>query len=151
MSWLNEQTETRINELFDKYVPASGASETMVGELVRALSRVAYRWFNDGDYFHEGYGAETCGTAATFLIKNTTREITVLFNEEYYGDSYTEWLEKLSVAVLNYIDQYLASNPEGGVCPYDMHSGENYFEDRIDQNTEEEDDYWEEEDNYDDE
>ena len=31
MSWLNEQTEARMNELFEKYVPAMGATETKVG------------------------------------------------------------------------------------------------------------------------
>jgi hypothetical protein len=150
MSWLNEQTEARMNELFEKYVPAMGATETKVGEVVRALSRVAYRWFNDGDYFHEGYGAETCGKAATFLIQNTTLEIAKLFSDEFYDDSYKEWLEILCVQVLDYLDDYLDENPEGGVCPYDMFKGENFFEDRINQDSEI-DDYEEEEYDYDDE
>lgn len=149
MSWLNEQTEKRINELFEKYVPSSGASDTKVGELIRALTRVSYRWFNDGDYFHEGYGAETCGKAATFLIQNTTIEIATWFHDELYDEDYTEWLEKLSIKVLEYIDDYLDEHPEGGVNPYDMFKGDNFYEDRINQNDDNNEDDWYEDEEYD--
>ena len=53
--------EKRNQVLFDKLVPGSGAAETVEGELMRAINRLVYRWYNDGDYFYKGYGAETAG------------------------------------------------------------------------------------------
>ena len=35
--------EKRNQKLFDKLVPGSGASETVEGELIRAINRIVYR------------------------------------------------------------------------------------------------------------
>ena len=55
--------EKRSNVLFDKLVPGSGASDTVEGEMIRAINRLIYRFYNDGDFFYQGYGAETAGPA----------------------------------------------------------------------------------------
>jgi hypothetical protein len=70
---IKEDTALRdkFDALHDKLVPRSGAAETQEGEMVRAASRLGYRWYNDGDYFYEGYGAETAGPSATYLAKET--------------------------------------------------------------------------------
>lgn len=54
------KNEERINKLFEKLVPASGKAESLAGELIRAMSRIAYRFYNDGDQVGMGYGKETC-------------------------------------------------------------------------------------------
>lgn len=36
-------------DLYDKLVPKEGSCKTIEGELLRAVSRIKYRWFNDGD------------------------------------------------------------------------------------------------------
>ena len=41
--------EETLDGLFDKYVPVSGKAETIGGEIVRAISRITYRFYNDGD------------------------------------------------------------------------------------------------------
>ena len=41
--------QKRYNDLFAEHVPASGAAKTYGGELLRAISRIGYRWYNDGD------------------------------------------------------------------------------------------------------
>ncbi|MBQ5474718.1 MAG: hypothetical protein IIT65_08430, partial [Lachnospiraceae bacterium] len=46
-----------------------GAAETEGGELTRAMNRVIYRWYNDGDQIMEGYGRETCNAAARAILK----------------------------------------------------------------------------------
>ena len=67
----------RINQLFEELVPASGKAESLAGELVRAMARIGYRWYNDGDQVGIGYGRETCNPAARFLIhKGTKRSAT---------------------------------------------------------------------------
>ena len=55
-------------EKFSKLMPDKGPAETVEGELVRAISKIIYRWYNDGDYFYTGYGLETAGPAAAFLL-----------------------------------------------------------------------------------
>ena len=56
-----------FEHLFDTLVPDSGKCDTLAGEIVRAINKIEYRWFNDGDRFNEDYGIETCGQPAYFL------------------------------------------------------------------------------------
>ena len=62
--------EKRSNEYFDKLVPGMGNADTIEGEMLRAINRIAYRFYNDGDYFYKGYGTETAGPAHSFLINS---------------------------------------------------------------------------------
>ena len=43
------RNETRLNKLFEELVPVTGKADSMAGELVRAVSWIGYRFFNDGD------------------------------------------------------------------------------------------------------
>jgi len=52
--FVGPEWEKRNNILFDKLVANSGASETVEGEILRAVNRIIYRWGNDGDYFWTG-------------------------------------------------------------------------------------------------
>jgi hypothetical protein len=64
--WWQECTDI-LEKDHDKYVPLRGATETVYGEIVRAIARLVYRYFNDGERFSEGYGIETCGGAYMYL------------------------------------------------------------------------------------
>lgn len=64
---MNEVIRARHEELFRTLVPDSGFAETFAGELVRAVSRIEYRFQNDGDHIGVGYGNETCNAAARFI------------------------------------------------------------------------------------
>ena len=63
----NDPIEDELNKLFKELVPSNGHADTFEGELVRAIMRIWYRYFNDGDYYFRGYGIETCGSSAAFL------------------------------------------------------------------------------------
>lgn len=54
-------------ELSDKLVPATGKAETIGGEMLRAIERMIYRYFNDGDMIGWGYGIETCQSSFFYL------------------------------------------------------------------------------------
>jgi hypothetical protein len=56
-----------FNDLRDKYVPGMGAAETRAGEIIRAMDRLIYRFFNDGDMVGKGYGNETCNSSYRYL------------------------------------------------------------------------------------
>ena len=57
-----------FQELADKYVPNNGKADTVGGELLRAVCRIDYRYYNDGDRAGIGYGKETVNPAVRFLI-----------------------------------------------------------------------------------
>jgi hypothetical protein len=56
-----------VDHYFERMVPAIGKAKTINGEIIRAVTRIGYRWYNDGDKFFEGYGCETAGPAMAFL------------------------------------------------------------------------------------
>jgi hypothetical protein len=45
--------QAEYDELYKQLVPASGAAETLEGEVIRASSKIVYRHFNDGDEFNK--------------------------------------------------------------------------------------------------
>ena len=58
-----------FDKLFDVLVPPSGKADTVAGEVVRALNKVDYRDFNDGEVFYESDGLDTCGGAMAFVAE----------------------------------------------------------------------------------
>lgn len=62
-----EEVEKKLTELHDSLVPASGMADTIEGELVRAINKIWYRYFNDGDFFFKGYGLETVAPSMNYL------------------------------------------------------------------------------------
>lgn len=62
-----KEVEAELSRLFDELVPLSGKADTVAGEIVRAISRIGYRYYNDGDRIGVGYGKETCNSAARYL------------------------------------------------------------------------------------
>ena len=101
----------KINKMFEDHVPMSGKAETVGGEIVRAICRIGYRWFNDGDQVGVGYGNETCNAAARYLMKKCPDEI---------GDAVCGiwgcYSEKVYDAGLNVLEElivdYLEKNPD---------------------------------------
>tara|TARA_Y100000361_G_scaffold142241_1_gene148096 strand:+ start:132 stop:689 length:558 start_codon:yes stop_codon:yes gene_type:complete len=132
--------EKRNEVLYDKLVPGSGNSDFIEGEMLRAINRIIYRYYNDGDFFYKGYGAETAGPAHSFLTNS--REIpleiqstlTSTFNKAIDApeDGYERLLNFALEKVLDYIEDKDGNYTESNE---DMFNYESEFED------EEEDDY----------
>lgn len=101
-----------IDAFFKNLVPASGKADTKAGELIRATMRLLYRDYNDGDVYFSGYGIETCGAAASYLVHNDFNSL-VEFAEEHkdeaihdnpnFEDKYTEFLNNLADEVIDVI------------------------------------------------
>ena len=140
------KNENRINKLFEELVPTSGKADSLAGELVRAIARIGYRFFNDGDMVNQGYGKETCNPAARFLIAKGNAEIsslTVALWEIFSEDAYEKVMDILCGAVADYVEQ----NPDLRNQPTeDMWDFKDEEEDQDDSWDEEEDDWGEEED-----
>ncbi len=98
----------RINRLFEELVPASGKAESLAGELVRAMARIGYRFYNDGDQVGIGYGRETCNPAARFLIHKGNKEVSDLAASIwgiYSEKAYEKLIDLLAGAVADYVEQ----------------------------------------------
>lgn len=106
-----KESEDPIEKAFELLVPSEGPAETQAGELVRAMMKILYRDFNDGDVFYNGYGIETCGDSVAFLcdkISNLHSDFENIALRNLEGNNYTKEIEKISDKVLNYI----YDNPE---------------------------------------
>lgn len=61
------------NKKFNQYskilMKPFGKSDTVAGEIVRAVNRICYRFYNDGDIIGCGYGNETCNAAGRYILK----------------------------------------------------------------------------------
>lgn len=55
---LSESDNAKFEELCDKYVPAWGKANTLGGEILRAINRIVYRYYNDGDTIDWYYGGD---------------------------------------------------------------------------------------------
>lgn len=126
------KTLKSYDDVFELLVPGSGKADTVAGELWRAIARLEYRFFNDGDKFYEGYGRETCGSSAVYLFEE--------FDDLFYdylvdmvgaGDSdYERCIEQMKDEAFN----YLKSSPEffGTPNEHDSRSSKEYDIDKVD-------------------
>ena len=45
----------RFEEITKKYLPAEGEGETMASQIVTAVCKLVYKWYNDGDVYDNSY------------------------------------------------------------------------------------------------
>jgi len=130
--------ENRNEILYKKLVPDSGKSDTVEGEMLRAINRIIYRYYNDGDYYHTGYGTETAGPAHSYLI-NSENPLAGKLNSIFDGYSINKDYERMIVKafelILGYIEQQEST---GNLQPND----EDMFEYESEFMDEEEDEEW---------
>jgi len=101
--------EKRNDYWFQKLVPSNGKCETTEGEMLRAMNKIYYRYYNDGDYFYEGYGIETAGSAHEYLIEHSQlkEQLLPVFKEAKWktGKKYEALLIKATDIILDEIDK----------------------------------------------
>lgn len=96
---MKEDIFEKFDVLFNRWVPASGAAETIGGEIVRAVNKIVYGYYNDGDMIDQDYGKETCNAAARFILNIDESEPFVKCREladvlcTHYYENYEELLE----------------------------------------------------------
>lgn len=111
-------TEQKLNALFSELVPSTGKADTVAGEIIRAVSRISYRYYNDGDRVGIGYGKKTCNPAARYLLKNGGDEVAIIIRGMWgmnVDDLYNKAVEMLKDAAIAYIEQH----PELKTTPND--------------------------------
>ena len=75
------QPSESYNRMWEKYVPNNGEADTEFGEMLRCVSRVIYRFYNDGDIYRIGYGAETVNPYLKYLKQCKYYEIRTIADE----------------------------------------------------------------------
>lgn len=152
-SWIDPNLEARNSPLFNKLVPGSGVSDTVEGEVLRAINRIIYRYYNDGDYYDKGYGTETAGPAQAYLVgggHEMARHLKSIFdkyeNTSLGEDSklYEATIEKALEEILTWVE-----SKKGKYTPNteDMLKYDARFEDdEYGEDDEYDMDYWDEED-----
>lgn len=129
----------------DKYLPVFGQGETMATQIVTAVCKLVYKWFNDGDvydntHYLEGW-ANDLSDYANWLNENIDNRIVrdILFAGAYAktDDKYEEHLYSLCEMVMNegFLQEYAGKAAVGSI--YDC-SGEYSYRD-YSYNSEEED------------
>lgn len=106
-------SENKFNVYFNYFVPSSGNSDSVGGEIVRAMNKIIYRDWNDGDLFYTDYGVETCLPCVAYLCDNSGFEPII---QEFYDiserqledEAYTDALMDIVSDLVNYLQQ----NPE---------------------------------------
>ena len=58
----------RFNAVCEQLVPTIGKADTTGGELLRAVCKISYRFYNDGDMIDIGYGKHSCNAPARYLL-----------------------------------------------------------------------------------
>ena len=94
----------KFGNLIDKYMPMSGEGETLASQIVTAVNKLIYKWYNDGDVFDnthrlEGW-ANDLSSYANWLYKHTDADgilakIAFCFAESDYEDLLKELADKL--------------------------------------------------------
>lgn len=108
---MTEKNNERLSKLFEELVPTSGKADSLAGEIVRAVSRIGYRFFNDGDRLGIGYGKETCNPAGRFLIRKAPKEIADLV-AGLWGMASEDGYEAVLDILVGKAADYIEANPD---------------------------------------
>lgn len=95
----------KFDKLSDKYLPDEGEGETKATQIVTAVSKLVYKWYNDGDVFDNTYylsgWCNDLSTYANWLAKYTSKagaildKISKCVNDEDYEDLLKELADSL--------------------------------------------------------
>ena len=144
-----ENNRDILASLHDEFVPDSGIADTVGGEVVRAINRIMYRWYNDGDQIGWDYGIETVNSSYQYLIEKNI--IVDNFDESaftgdyaYDKDEYDSFLRKLMKQVIDTLhnrpELFDEKNEDDSRDDY-RYAIENQYEE---EDYDDEDEYWDE-------
>ena len=98
----------RFKKINDKYLPAYGEGDTKATQVVTAVTKLVYKWYNDGDVFDNNYylsgWANDLSPYANWLYHKTTEKVKSLLkmiSDCYSYDDYEELLKALADTLLD--------------------------------------------------
>jgi len=143
----------KFEDLVNKYMPDQGEGETFASQIVTAVNKLIYKWYNDGDVFdnvNSGLNgwANDLSSYANWLYKYAPGDVPQILKRIYditEEDDYEVLLRELADYCLNenFLDS-LEKSKQGSI--YDC---EGPFEFNEHWDDEDEDEYYNEDDNFD--
>lgn len=121
VDWNYFDSFEKINE---KYLPPRGEGESKATQIVTAINRLIYKWYNDGDVFDNTHGMKgwlnDVSDCANWLDKNTKEEASEILHRIYEcrnDDEYEEILKSLADTLLDeaYLQEQEKIKKEGSV------------------------------------
>ena len=105
----------KFDALSDKYLPMRGEGETKATQIVTAVSKLIYKWYNDGDVFDNTYTLEgwanDLSDYANWLYEHTdTDTILAKIANCFTHSDYEDLLKELADNLLD--EEYLAKQNE---------------------------------------
>ena len=97
----------RFKEVNNEYLPDRGEGETKATQIVTAVNKLVYKWYNDGDVFDNTYGLDgwcnDLSSYANWLYDNTEEAPDILnrITDICRGDEYEELLKDLADVLLD--------------------------------------------------
>lgn len=138
----------------DQYLPAQGQGDTRATQLVTALTKLIYKWYNDGDVYDNNYGMDGwCNDLSSYAnwIYNTypmTQRILNKIKDTFTDSDHENILMELAAVCFDN-DLLAKENEKPAAGSIYTESGPFSFNDAIEED--EDDDYWDDdEDEYDD-
>lgn len=98
----------KFDEITDKYMSSQGEGETLASQIVTAINKLVYKWYNDGDVFDNVHSslsgwANDLSSYANWLYKYCEESKPILYDIYGMGDEsdYETLLQELADACLN--------------------------------------------------
>lgn len=126
---LNKHDDKLFSEWTDKYVPACDNADTLAGEIIRAINRLVYRYYNDGDTVDRFYGSVYNHSKAcdNFLCEHVPGYETLRgFSEDVFGYQVNKRLKFIVDFLSNNVEYFSKPNDEDCLdnAPYEDWSEE---------------------------
>lgn len=93
----------KFEEVSDEYLPMRGEGETMASQIVTAVTKLVYKWYNDGDVFDNVHSSmqgwcNDLSSYANWLFRHVpqTQEILCGIEDCECDDDYEELLKDLA-------------------------------------------------------
>lgn len=113
----------KLMEPLSEYMPDRGKADTIGGEMTRAVERIAYRWFNDGDNvgsfdMYDDYDIPSVTFAAAYILDEYSsfgslgRKLKQVVEELVYNDYTTPEYERGIVRLCQVARDIFDKSPE---------------------------------------
>ena len=97
----------KFEEITDKYMPSEGEGDSMASQIVTAVNKLVYKWYNDGDVYdnvnsYMNGWANDLSSYANWL-HNNVQELSSILEDIYQMDEsqYEGLLKRLADTALN--------------------------------------------------
>ena len=118
----------KFESIIDKYMEMSGEGDTKASQVVTAVNKLIYKWYNDGDVYDNtcyltGW-ANDLSSYANWLAKYTDENVNGILSEVFFAkndDDYEEILKNLADYLLKeeLLEEYSKEEKIGSIYECD--------------------------------